>query len=124
MIVYDKLWTAMKEKGISQNHLYKYYNVSRAQIYRLKHNEVVYTSTLNMLCNILGCDDISDIATFVPDHPETRDTGNRRREKNRIVRLYKKRKRKVFALHLKSLKTFLFLFYLLFFLIFTLPALS
>jgi len=82
MIVYDKLWTAMKEKGISQNHLYKYYNVSRAQIYRLKHNEVVYTSTLNMLCNILGCDDISDIATFVP---ETRDTGSRRREKNRIV---------------------------------------
>lgn len=69
MIVYDKLWTAMKEKGISQNHLYKYYNISRAQIYRLKHNQIVYTSTLNMLCNILGCDDISDIATFVPDHP-------------------------------------------------------
>lgn len=69
MIVYDKLWTAMKEKGISQNHLYKYYNISCAQIYRLKHNQIVYTSTLNMLCNILGCDDISDIATFVPDQP-------------------------------------------------------
>lgn len=70
MIVYDKLWIALKDKGISQNHLYKYYNISRAQIYRLKHNQVVYTSTLNMLCNILGCSDISDIATFIPDNQE------------------------------------------------------
>ena len=38
MIVYDKLWIALKDKGISQNRLYKYYNISRAQIYRLKHS--------------------------------------------------------------------------------------
>lgn len=69
MIVYDKLWISLKNKGISQNRLYKYYNISRAQIYRLKHNQVVYTSTLDMLCNILQCSDISDIATFIPDHP-------------------------------------------------------
>ena len=69
MIVYDKLWIALKDKGISQNRLYKYYNISRAQIYRLKHNQVVYTSTLDMLCNILQCSDISDIATFIPERP-------------------------------------------------------
>ena len=69
MIIYDKLWDVMKEKGISQNYLYKHYGVSRAQIYRLKHNQVVYTSTLDMLCKILQCEDLSDIANYLPDPP-------------------------------------------------------
>lgn len=67
MIIYDKLWIVLKEKGMSQTRLYNEYGISRAQIYRLKHNQVVYTSTLNMLCNILNCKDLSDIATFIPD---------------------------------------------------------
>ena len=69
MIIYDKLWDVMKEKGISQNCLYKNNGVSRAQVYRLKHNQVVYTSTLDMLCKILQCEDISDIVTYLPDPP-------------------------------------------------------
>ncbi|MCD8222947.1 MAG: helix-turn-helix transcriptional regulator [Clostridiales bacterium] len=67
MIIYDKLWETMRSKGISQNKLYKEYGVSRAQIDRLKHNRTVYTSTLDMLCGILGCDDISDVVTYIPD---------------------------------------------------------
>lgn len=67
MIIYDKLWDTMKEKGISQSKLYKDYGISRAQVHRLKHNQVVYTSTLDMLCRILECNDISDIATYTPD---------------------------------------------------------
>ncbi|MDO5351068.1 MAG: helix-turn-helix transcriptional regulator [Lachnospiraceae bacterium] len=67
MIVYDKLWDVLKQKGISQNKLYKQYGISRAQIYRLKHNQVVYTSTLDMMCEILECSDISDIATYIPN---------------------------------------------------------
>ena len=34
MIRYDKLWDVMKEKGISQNRLYKEYGISSAQIHR------------------------------------------------------------------------------------------
>ena len=75
MIVYDKLWLTLKKKGLSQNKLYKNYGISRAQVYRLKHNQVVYTSTLDMLCKILECDDISDIATYIPD-PDPSDDEN------------------------------------------------
>lgn len=67
MITYDKLWETLKKKGLSQSKLYKDYGISRAQIYRLKHNQIVYTSTLDMLCRILECDDISDIATYISD---------------------------------------------------------
>lgn len=63
MIRYDKLWDTLKAKGISQTKLYNDYGISRSQIYRLKHNQVVYTSTLDMLCTILDCR-IEDIATF------------------------------------------------------------
>ena len=70
MIVYDWLWITLKEKGISQNKLYKDYKISRAQIQRLKKNEVVYTSTLDMLCKILKCN-LEDIAEFVnEEEPE------------------------------------------------------
>lgn len=73
MITYDKLWDALKKKGISQSKLYKDYGISRAQIYRLKHNQIVYTSTLDMLCKILECDDISDIATYISDKASSSD---------------------------------------------------
>lgn len=68
MIIYDKLWKRIKDKGLSQTKLYNDYGISRAQIHRLKHNEVVRTSTLDMLCEILECDDISDIVTYVPNN--------------------------------------------------------
>lgn len=71
MIIYDKLWLHLKEKGISQSKLYKEYGISRAQIHRLKHNEVVKTSTLDMLCEILECEDISDIVSYVPNNNTT-----------------------------------------------------
>ena len=52
MIIYDKLWKRIKDKGLSQTKLYNDYGISRAQIHRLKHNEVVRTSTLDMLCEM------------------------------------------------------------------------
>ena len=55
MIKYDKLWQTMKEKGISQYDLYTTYNVNRAQIHRLKHNQNVEMYTIDKLCNILHC---------------------------------------------------------------------
>ena len=66
MIVYDKLWKTMKEKGISQYALIKHYNISPGQITRLKRNESVSTHTIDTFCKILECD-VGDIMKHVPD---------------------------------------------------------
>ena len=60
MISYNNLWKIMKEKGISQYALIKKYNVSPAQITRLKRNESVSTHTIEMFCKILDCE-VEDI---------------------------------------------------------------
>ena len=60
MIVYDKLWVTMKEKGISQYALIKKHNISPAQITRLKRNESVSTHTIDIFCDILNCE-VEDI---------------------------------------------------------------
>lgn len=62
MIVYDKLFSTMREKGISQYTLIKSYGISTAQLTRLRRNENVNTHTLNRLCEILerGLEDIAE----------------------------------------------------------------
>ena len=55
MIVYDRLWNTMKEKGVTQYALIKKFHVSPGQITRLKRNESVSTNTIDMLCRILNC---------------------------------------------------------------------
>lgn len=62
MISYDPLWETMKEKKISQYVLINKYNMSRGLIDRLKHNQSVTASTLDMLCQILDCN-IEDVIT-------------------------------------------------------------
>ena len=66
MIIYDKLWETMKEKGITQYALIKTYKISPAQITRLKRNESVSTHTINTFCKILDCE-VSDIMRYVKD---------------------------------------------------------
>ena len=56
MIVFDRLWVTMKERGISQYRLINHYGVSPGQLTRLKRNQNVNTQTLDMLCDILECD--------------------------------------------------------------------
>lgn len=63
MIVFDRLWATMKEKGISQYKLIKEYKISTGQLDRLRKNENVNTYTLNQLCEILGCK-LEDIAEY------------------------------------------------------------
>ncbi len=63
MIVYDKLWSTMKAKGITQYALIKIYKISPAQITRLKRNESVSTHTIDMFCRILQCD-VGDIMEY------------------------------------------------------------
>ena len=55
MIVYDKLWKTMEEKGITQYALIKQFHMSPAQITRLKRNESVSTHTIDTFCKILSC---------------------------------------------------------------------
>jgi len=67
MIIFDKLWDVMKEKGISSYLLIEKYNVDTRTIRRLKANKNTTTQTLNKLCEILDCN-LEDIATYVKDN--------------------------------------------------------
>lgn len=66
MIVYNKLWETMREKGISQYKLINDYKVSAGQLTRLRNNANVNTHTLNMLCKILNCR-LEDIAEYIDE---------------------------------------------------------
>lgn len=69
MIVFNRLWLTMKEKGISQYKLIKEYKVSTGQLDRLRKNGNVSSYTLNQLCSILHCR-IEDIAEYITDETE------------------------------------------------------
>lgn len=66
MILFDKLWQTMQERGITQYDIYTKYNMNRAQLHRLRHNQNIETNTLDRLCNILDCN-IEDIMTHIKD---------------------------------------------------------
>lgn len=66
MIVYDRLWATMKERGVSQYKLIKDYKISSGQLDRLRKNENVSTYTLGQLCSILHCR-LEDIAEYRED---------------------------------------------------------
>lgn len=66
MILFDKLWQTMQERGITQYDLYTKYNMNRAQLHRLRHNQNIESNTLDRLCNILDCN-IEDIMTHIKD---------------------------------------------------------
>ena len=69
MIKYDRLWAALKERGISQNKLMRDYGVDPAQLHRLRKNMVVKTITIDNFCRILNCR-VEDIMEYVPDETE------------------------------------------------------
>lgn len=66
MISFEKLWLTMKERGVTQYALIKKYNISPAQITRLKRNESVSTHTVETFCAILHCR-VEDIMEFIDD---------------------------------------------------------
>lgn len=66
MISYDRLWQTMKEKNITQYTLIKKYNISPAQITRLKRNESVSTHTIEIFCRILNCN-VEDIMQYIDE---------------------------------------------------------
>ena len=66
MIVYDRLWKTMKEKGVSQYKLIHEHGFSTGQLDRLRKNENINIYTLNTLCKILDCK-VEDIIEYKPD---------------------------------------------------------
>ena len=55
MIVYDRLWKTMKEKGISQYKLIREHGFSTGQLDRIRKGENINLYTLDTLCRILDC---------------------------------------------------------------------
>ena len=66
MIVFDKLWGTMKEKGVSTYVLREKYDINSRTIRRLRANKNTTTNTLDTLCEILDCE-LHDIAEYVKD---------------------------------------------------------
>ena len=66
MIVFDKLWRVMKDKGVSTYKLREDCGIDSKTVRRLKENDNVETKTLSKLCAALGCR-VEDIMEYVPD---------------------------------------------------------
>lgn len=66
MIRYDRFWTLLKERGITQYDLYTHLGINRYTIHRLKHNKNMETDTLNYICQILHCK-LEDIVEYTED---------------------------------------------------------
>lgn len=66
MIVFDKLWQTMEEKGISTYALRERCGIDSKTVRRLKANDNIESKTLNKLCAALGCR-IEDIMEYIPD---------------------------------------------------------
>lgn len=66
MIVYNRLWETMKEKGVTKYYLTSKCGLSPCMITRLKRNQSVRMDTINMLCKILDCK-IEDIAEYIKE---------------------------------------------------------
>ena len=66
MIVFDKLWITMKEKGVSTYKLREECGIDSKTIRRLRANDNMETKTLNKLCAVLGCK-IEDIMEYIAE---------------------------------------------------------
>ena len=66
VIIFDKLWSVMKEKGISTYQLREGCGIDSKTVRRLRANDNMETKTLNKLCAVLDCR-LEDIAEYVPD---------------------------------------------------------
>ena len=68
MIVYDRLWATMKERGVSQYRLIREHQFSNGQLDRLRKNQNISTYTINLLCKILHCR-VEDILEYIEEEP-------------------------------------------------------
>ena len=64
MIVFNKLWITMKEKGFSTYRLREECGIDSKTVRRLKANENVETKTIDKICAALDCR-VEDIIEFI-----------------------------------------------------------
>lgn len=64
MIVFDRLWVTMKEKGVSAYQLREKCGIDSKTIRRHRANENIETKTLDKLCSVLSCR-LEDIAEHI-----------------------------------------------------------
>lgn len=66
MIVFNKLWKTMEERGITTYWLREKCEIDSKTVRRLKANENIETKTLDKLCTALNCKP-EDIAEYVSE---------------------------------------------------------
>ncbi|MBO5745508.1 MAG: helix-turn-helix transcriptional regulator [Clostridia bacterium] len=66
MIVFDKLWIIMKQKGFSTYKLREQCGIDSKTVRRLKANENIETKTIDKLCSALNCR-VEDILEYIPE---------------------------------------------------------
>ena len=66
MIIFDKLSSTMKEKGVSTYQLREECGIDSKTIRRLRANDNIETKTLNKLCAALDCR-VEDIMEYVAE---------------------------------------------------------
>ena len=66
MIVFDKLWITMKEKGFTTYTLREKCGIDSKTVRRLRANDNIETKTLDKLCQALNCK-LDDIAEYKKD---------------------------------------------------------
>ena len=66
MIVFDKLWITMQERGVTTYQLREKCGIDSKTIRRLRANDNMETKTLNKLCDVLECR-LEDIAEYRKD---------------------------------------------------------
>ena len=64
MIVFDKLWETMREKGVSTYVLREKCGIDSKTVRRLRANDNIETKTLDKLCAVLDCK-LEDIAEYI-----------------------------------------------------------
>ena len=66
MIIFDRLWDTMEEKGVSTYMLREKCGIDSKTIRRLRAKENIETKTLDKLCAVLSCR-LEDIAEYRKD---------------------------------------------------------
>lgn len=69
MIVFDKLWEMMKQKGVSTYALRERCGIDSKTVRRLRANENIESKTVDKLCAALSCR-VEDIMEYIPDTKE------------------------------------------------------
>lgn len=69
MIVYDKLFVLLKDRGVSTYRIRKDNIISQGTLSLLKNDKSVTIDTINKLCAVLNCQP-GDILDYIPDQSE------------------------------------------------------